>query len=102
MEVKELSGREKSLQNLTKKGLGRKKGSKNKIPADVRQAFLETFNELGGTQGLTAWALENPSIFYQTISKMVKDLRPKEDEQDKPEVIVNFINTDKPHQITEI
>ncbi len=63
------------LENLINKGKGRKKGTKNKLPANLKNAFLEAFHskEVGGTQGLTQWAKQprNRAKFYELISKLL-------------------------------
>ena len=59
--------------NLPGPGPGRPKGSKNKF-TDLKNAFLEAFEELNGTEGLVKWADKNDrnrAQFYQMITKML-------------------------------
>ena len=59
--------------NLPGPGPGRPKGSKNKF-TDLKNAFLEAFEELNGTEGLVKWAKmnnRNRAQFYQMITKML-------------------------------
>ena len=52
---------------------GRPKGSVNKF-TNLKNAFLEVFERLGGTDGLEAWVNEcklNKRLYYQWITKML-------------------------------
>jgi len=54
-------------------GPGRPKGSKNKY-TNLKNAFLEVFDMLGGVQALHAWANKNDRNkhdFYQWTTKML-------------------------------
>ena len=56
-----------------KESPGRPKGSKNKF-TNLKAAFLEAFEELGGAEGLWEWAEKNQAnkrAFYQMITKML-------------------------------
>ena len=73
-----LKKKKKSTAHLFKKGHkafgGRKKGAKNKFNKSLKDAFIKTFNDLGGSKGLTKWAKKNKSnrrIFYQMMSRML-------------------------------
>jgi hypothetical protein len=50
---------------------GRKKGTPNKATTAVKEAFRQAFEDLGGTQALVTWAMENPTQFYQLYSKLI-------------------------------
>lgn len=50
---------------------GRKPGSQNKTTLAVKEAFRQAFDDLGGTQALVTWAMENPTQFYQLYSKLI-------------------------------
>ena len=50
-------------------GKGRKVGAKNKF-TNIKQAFLEAFEKLGGVEGLVAWGKKNPTAFYAILSKL--------------------------------
>ena len=52
---------------------GRPLGSKNKFTT-LKNAFIETFEELGGVDNLVEWARTNQTEFY----RMVARLMPKE------------------------
>ena len=52
---------------------GRPVGSKNKFTT-LKNAFIETFEELGGVDNLVEWAKANQTEFY----RMVARLMPKE------------------------
>lgn len=67
--------------NLKGAGSGRPQGSKNKISTDVAEAFKNAFDDLGGTEALTAWAKDpqNRATFYRMTTKLLP----------KPESVVN-------------
>ena len=49
---------------------GRPKGSRNKY-TDLKQSFLQVFNELNpDCEHLMAWAKENPKDYYTIVSKL--------------------------------
>lgn len=51
---------------------GRPKGSKNKFTG-LKEAFLEVFEMMGGSQGLYDWAMEsrrNKSEFYSMVTRL--------------------------------
>ncbi len=63
---------------------GRKKGSKNRYSNDVRAAFHNAFDQMGGDQinpmtgkpytgheAMLAWALENMTEFYRLYAKLI-------------------------------
>ena len=65
---------------------GRKKGSKNKFTT-LKAAFLDAFNEIGGTSELARWgAIEkNKAQFYQMITKLLpKEIEGTLDVKAKP------------------
>ncbi len=60
------------LENLSNKGKGRAKGSKNKF-TELKEAYLKAFENIGGIEDLTKLA-KNPRYklaFYQMLSKML-------------------------------
>ena len=63
--------RAKSKKNL-KAGQGRKKGQKNKFTT-LKQAFLDTFEGLGGAEELQRWAQGplNRKDFYNMVTKLL-------------------------------
>jgi hypothetical protein len=46
---------------------GRQPGTANKVTQDAREAINLVFEEMGGTQKLLEYALENPGRFYETV-----------------------------------
>lgn len=52
-------------------GPGRPAGSANKFTANIKGAFEEAFEQLGGVEGLTAWARENQGDFYRMVARML-------------------------------
>lgn len=57
-------------ENLTKRGRGRPKGSKNKTTMTAKAIIEETADALGGAKRLTAWVKENERnerAFWSTI-----------------------------------
>jgi hypothetical protein len=58
----------KSLQNLR---AGQKRG-KSKF-TNLKQSFLDAFEQMGGTKGLKEWGMkpQNRTAFYQMIAKML-------------------------------
>ncbi len=61
---------------FTSGNLGRRRGSKNKIPADVARMVLDVVEELGGKEALLKWASNprNETVFW---TRMVAPLMPK-------------------------
>jgi len=53
-------------------GKGRPRGSKNKFTT-LKAAFLQTFEDLGGTEELTRWARMpgNRESFYKMVTKLL-------------------------------
>ena len=73
-------------------GSGRKKGSKNKFTT-LKQAFLNSFNELGGEGALTEWAKKNDNrtAFYQMITKLLpKEVEGTLELKNPPNVHIHF------------
>jgi|SRR5208283_2851086 len=67
-----------SVKNVKKRGKpfepgnpGRPKGTPNKF-TQLKGAFIEAFEEIGGKDGLSAWAKQsrNRAEFYRLISKL--------------------------------
>lgn len=57
-------------ENLTNRGRGRPKGSKNKIGAEAKQVIAQAAEGLGGAERLLEWAKsapENEKAFWATI-----------------------------------
>lgn len=56
--------------NLTNRGRGRPKGSKNKVSAEAKAVIAEAAEGLGGASRLLAWAQSDPQnekAFWATI-----------------------------------
>ena len=54
-----------------KKTGGRKKGGLNKVTSSIKQAVLDTFNELGGTTHMKKWAKKQPTEFYRLAGRLI-------------------------------
>ena len=56
-------------------GPGRKKGIPNKFTTNAKQAFQQAFDELGGADGLVAWAQadegKNLGDFYKLYARLI-------------------------------
>lgn len=58
------------MDNLTRKGRGRPKGSKNKVGAEAKEVIAQAAADLGGAKRLLAWAKAEPAnerAFWSTI-----------------------------------
>jgi len=49
---------------------GKPRGTISRL-ARLREDFIRTYEEMGGVQGLTAWAKKNPEQFYSFIYRMI-------------------------------
>ncbi len=68
---------------------GRTPGSRNRMTKDLKQAYLEVFEQRGGVKGLRDWAERNPDMFYSHMAKMLpKDFQVKA----KDETVINVIS----------
>jgi hypothetical protein len=68
---------------------GRPTGRKNQYTKDIKTAYLEAFEKLGGIKGLVKWAQDNPGQFYSHMAKMLpKDVEIKSDS----ELTINIIS----------
>ena len=59
---------------LTRAGMGRPKGSPNKVHASMKQAIAEAFEQLGGTERMVQWAMEDPkhlTEFYKLAARLI-------------------------------
>lgn len=52
-------------------GPGRPKGMQNKSTAQIKSAFLEAFDHLGGVPALVHWARESPTDFYKLAARLI-------------------------------
>ena len=52
-------------------GAGRKAGVPNKISGTVRDNVISVFEQIGGTDHMRDWALENPNQFYNMYAKLL-------------------------------
>ena len=102
-----MANRNPKLENLTQKGLGRPRGSKNKFTS-LKDAFLNAFEEIGGQKELASWAKQqkNRAVFYQIIAKMLPNKTELEGEIEhtrETKVIFEVVNENltKPEMITE-
>ena len=59
---------------LTRAGMGRPKGSPNKVHASMKQAIADAFDKLGGTDRMVQWAMEDPkhlTEFYKLAARLI-------------------------------
>ncbi len=54
-----------------REGAGRKPGSLDRFSISVKEAVLETFQQLGGVAHMTEWAEKNPGDFYRIAAKLI-------------------------------
>ena len=52
-------------------GKGRKKGVPNKVTTAFKESVLEAFNQMGGTQALLVWGMENQTEFYKIAARLI-------------------------------
>jgi len=52
-------------------GKGRKPGSKNKIPSELKEMILKALDSAGGVDYLTTQAEKNPTAFLTLLSKII-------------------------------
>lgn len=63
------------IQNLTRAGMGRPKGSKNKTPALLKDMIRNALDAAGGEDYLAAVAVAEPAAFTALVGKLIpKDL----------------------------
>lgn len=54
------------------RGLGRKKGSENRIPKSVKDMILAALENAGGQQYLEEQARQNPVAFLSLVGKLIR------------------------------
>jgi hypothetical protein len=52
-------------------GVGRPKGTPNKIGALVKQNIIAVFEGIGGTKSMMTWAKKNRTEFYKLYARLV-------------------------------
>ena len=67
-----------SAENLTNRGRGRPKGSKNKIGISAKQMIADCAEMLGGTERMVAWTQEDPANEKAFWSQIYPKLVPHE------------------------
>lgn len=80
--------------NVLPKSKGRKKGAKGKFTT-LKQAFLNSFEELGGEKALTKWAKGplNRKDFYQMVTKLLpKEIDGTIEFKNPPVINITFSN----------
>lgn len=50
---------------------GSRKGKQNKVTADIKEAVIKAFNEVGGWKWLVKLADENPKAFSTLLAKLL-------------------------------
>lgn len=63
-------------ENLTRKGMGRPKGSVNKTTATAKDMIAKAAEKLGGVERMVAWAQEAPANEWAFWSRMFPRLLP--------------------------
>ena len=66
-----MPGKGNQPENLTRRGRGRPKGSKNKNSVAIKQALSDSFEELGGKAWLLDLARTEPKTYAQLIDKVI-------------------------------
>jgi hypothetical protein len=56
---------------LGRKTGGRKKGTPNKVTADMRKAVVEAFDKAGGVEYLVKLSVEDPRSFASLVGKVI-------------------------------
>jgi len=66
-------GRKMPPELVANAGKGRAKGSKNKISKNVKEAYEQCYEAIGGDEAFAAWARQskNKTAFYQLHSKLL-------------------------------
>lgn len=80
-------------QNLTKRGRGRPKGSRNKVTAEAKAVIAEAAEGLGGAKRLLTWAKADPlneRAFWSTIYPKLLPLTVAGDKDNPLEVVGKF------------
>ena len=65
---------EKSNHGGLRAGAGRPKGATNKIPRVAKENIIQVFDQLGGVDGMVAWATKdekNQSEFYKIYARLL-------------------------------
>lgn len=52
-------------------GMGRPKGSSNKVTKEVKQVIAECFTKIGGLEAFAEWARKNQTKFYYIYAKLL-------------------------------
>lgn len=82
-----------ATENLTRKGRGRPKGSKNRVSAEAKQVIAEAAEALGGSKRLLDWAKSDPAnekAFWTTIYPKLVALTVAGDPENPLEVATSF------------
>ena len=53
------------------RGRGRPKGAKNKLPAEAKAILARAFEDAGGVEALTRFAMEQPQHFYSLWGRLI-------------------------------
>ena len=79
-------------------GMGRPKGSPNKIPASVKEMVLQALRNVGGDEYLERQAIENPAAFMGLIGKLLPT-----EIKSEPTMVFRLVNaiplTDEPEPL---
>lgn len=66
-----MAGNGQQGENLTRRGAGRPRGSRNKSTLAIKQALSDSFEELGGKDWLLELARSEPKTYAQLIGKVI-------------------------------
>lgn len=80
---------------LPRSGLGRPKGSLDKLRGDAKTQLIEVFRQCGSLEGAVKWASSNPDLFYPLYFKALVPKPTIEQSVDgQTSVHVHFLVTD--------
>lgn len=72
-------------------GAGRKKGTPNKVTADIRQMVINTLHAAGGEKYLLQQARDNPNSFLTLVSKAMPQNVNIGGQKDNPVVVTPLV-----------
>lgn len=87
--------------DFDKGNVGRPKGSKNKY-TQLRDSFLEAFENIGGTKALAEWGKSHKKDFYHIVSRMLpSNIKAEIDIKEKQVFNINIEVTGNGHKPEE-
>lgn len=71
------------------KGVGRPKGSRNKLTVETKRALEMVFDRRGGVEALRQWSHQNPDGFYALWGKLLpREIKGESPHGGKIEVVI--------------